>query len=539
MSLFSLRWAKYGLIVVTFAWIVFNLATLTAYPLPTCDEAFYTRTAQNYISQQQWPPTSASFFFLPYGRLYWALLGYVQQITNSPLLFGRILSFCGLLLTSAATYWLAQALGARRLVALWAALLVAFSWLGFFVSHRIRPNIFAVAMAVIVLALLETTLRTNRWRVTALFGFLLAAPLVFHSTGVYLSFAAGLWFCATMIKRRQWGCLLLGVFTAGVGLLCILWVRLGAALPLVAAAAVNDPSAFIAGYVSASGAQASLFDALVWFAEFWWGYYGWFAPPLSLMQAMLFLLALGYMLYAGAAPMKRLVLLLLLSSVPFAIVNADFTSPPEYAFLWLPLYAIVTVYAADHLADRLKANWRILPYGVLGLLLTAYAAGDLYLIVRERNSVYQVRTAAVLAVVEPDASLMAASYWWYGLQTEQRFIDETQLAPVGSILWWNAVPNAAAAGPLSPNVDITEMSDVELATTAAETLNDLNPDYILEDGRIGCATDPSPIAETVTTYAETQCQPLAEFDQLVSNNIERYYGEQVLYDCRAPEQPME
>ena len=97
----------WGLGLLALGLFTFQAATLLDYPAPTCDEAFYSRTALRYVrtlgADAAWPPIGVSFF-MPHGRAHWLILGSALQLFGTSLVSARSVSLVGWLLFTIATY---------------------------------------------------------------------------------------------------------------------------------------------------------------------------------------------------------------------------------------------------------------------------------------------------------------------------------------------------------------------------------------------------------------------------------------------------
>ena len=170
------------------ALVGFHFLTLLEYPAPTCDEAFYGRTAIKYYDAvttgTTWPPLDA-YFYLFHGRWYWMILGVVLSIFGNTLIAARIVSLFGLALLVVATFLVGD-LYVNRKTGLWAALLVGTAWLTTYSGHLARPDILAVAIGTMSVVWVKYTLDNPHWRRFFILGLLLILQLDFHVINIHL-----------------------------------------------------------------------------------------------------------------------------------------------------------------------------------------------------------------------------------------------------------------------------------------------------------------------------------------------------------------
>jgi len=526
-------------------WLGINLLTLQTYPTPHCDEAFYARTSLRFVSNlvqpDGWPGQAGAMFHLPYGRVYWFILGLFINIFGDALFAARLVSLLGVLASSLLTYQLALQFNASRQAAVWSAVLVSTCWIALFISHRVRPNSWAAAASMLSLALTAslTTPTHRRWYWYALAGMLVFLPLEFHPTGMYVTLAAAMIAVMHWVGRRQWVSVGLLITGGALTLLFILLSRLGMVTGSVIQLAFADPQGFLAAYVSATGRQLnSPLVPLRWFADFWWRYYIWFAPPFSLIQAVLFIFGIGYAWVKRREQGQYLTLVIVLSSIPFALVNYDFTSPPEYAFMWIPFYVLLAVDAVMSLPPDVPflARWEKLAPGViLAGLLGVYLAGNLYVLYRERHNPYQQVVQQLTEDIPQGDVVLASSWLWFGTYQDLTLVDETLITTEYTIPWWNAVPDPPQLPPgeaVAPNIKAASIPDAALSQTATNALAQIQPDFIIDDQRVGCAIEATIPSERITSYAESVCRSVKEVDPDITMHFtERYYDTQTLYQC--------
>ncbi len=530
-------------VLLMLAWLAFQLASLRGYPPVTCDEAFYTDSAlrftQAVLSGSVWPQQGVRFF-LPHGRAYWLMLGSAALAFGPTVFVVRVVSLLGLVALAAATYLLGVQITASKRAALWSAALVAASWIGLLAGHRARPDVWAAAAAIATVGLACSLLAGRcAWWACGLLGLVMVLQLDLHPIGVYVVSVLGLYVGGHLARERAFTALLAlaaGLLLGGLIYLWLHWFQ-----PLGAAATVPTPGAIFASHgfdLSRAGGgtlPGRLWRAGQWFAGFWWGYYAWLAPVVSLPQAALFVFGLTYTLVRGRGGPRLLGWLVVVSSLVFAVVNADYTAPPGYAALWSPLYTVLGVYALFDLPGRLtrrphRDHW--LPVGLLGGLLALYVAGDLYLAARSRPIDYTRPGQQIASAVEPESRVFGNAVWWFALHSRATLIEEATLL----------VFNRAATGevPLADSIwyplngDKVAVTDADVraippGASEAAKVHDwlsrlLRPDYVVLDGVIDCYAEPVPMAEALADVVERECTPVIAADSL-------WYGTQTVYAC--------
>lgn len=517
-------------------WLAASFGGAGRYPQATCDEAFYARSALEYVraaAEGRWWPVQGVMFYLPHGRTYWLMLGAVLTAFGQSLVVARIVSIFGWVGLIAATYAIGAAYSSRK-VGLWSAALTSVAWLALHAGHRARPDILAAAGAAALVALARPLARRGRPLEALVLGAALILALDLHPIALYITAPLALLTAWWLIRERAWralAALIGGLILGAVGLAALHFgPMLGPALQL----ALTDPAAVIGSQgVLGQGAEGPLLPAAAaGFARFWWGYYAWFAPWASLPLGILYAVGLVAALVSRRPELRELALLVIVSSALFAIVNAGYTAPPGYAVLWLPLYGVMGVsvlldWAGHWPLPAGRPNWGD---SALVVLWLATLVGSSYLVLTQPADAYASAAAQIEAAAEPGERVMAPSTWWFALDDGVTFLDETLVAPEGSGLWWNAVPDVE--GDSSAALDLPRSNDLtagEAAERAAGVLATLRPDVVLDDGTIGCQVDQTVLSTALTEAIQTACEPTRTLD------LPGGYGSPTIYRCTWPE----
>jgi 4-amino-4-deoxy-L-arabinose transferase-like glycosyltransferase len=154
------------------------------------DEGSYSDVAMSFARRGTfaWPFMSGDYGFersnVAFGRLYTGALGLVYRTIGFGVFQGRLLSYvCGLAILSL-IYLITRELRGSRAAAVWAAVLVAASYIFFDTSHTIRPEIALTALAAGALYVLLVARRKDSALLYALSGLLAAACADVHSNGI-------------------------------------------------------------------------------------------------------------------------------------------------------------------------------------------------------------------------------------------------------------------------------------------------------------------------------------------------------------------
>lgn len=512
-----------GLLIIIFC---FHFATLLNYPKPGCDESFYGRTALLYTQAIQdgeaWPPPGV-LFFVPHGRSYWLILSGAFALLGQTLFAARLVSLAGLIALTAATYAVG-ALYVSRKTGAWSAILVSLTWLSLFAGHYARPDILAGAAVTATIALLQLTLTRQKTWLYIAFGLAVALQLDVHLNLVHfvlpiLAVVAARFYQQRAFRPALWVGLGLTVGAVIVGI-----IHLGSSLEVATTVLTGNPITFIDSYGGSSsspGFTAIIAESISSFANFWWTYYAWQTPLLSLPQAGLFVLGLANALVSRDYKLRALAVIIILSSLTYAVVNRNYQLL-GYSILWLPLYIVLGVAALEQLALRLTRR-RKAPINVASIALTLlavlYATGDIYLVRMPLTRIYEANAQATLNKVKPGARVLTGAMWWYSMKDRVVFLDDTLVAPPGSNLWWQS-PMKLTADEVEAALEIDAPN--RTVVSVAEQLAMLKPDYIIDDNRIGCNRNPDSLSLALTDYVSRNYR-------LIGTNSSEFGGDQSIY----------
>ena len=512
-------------------------ATLTRYPPPTCDEAFYGRSAslyvQSFLSQDAWSPSEA-LFFMPHGRLYWALLWGALTLFGQSLYAARLVSLLGWVTLVVATYLVGKKSVGEQ-VALWSAGLTGMAWLSLFTGHLARPDVLAAASGMVVIWLLFRTLdRPSKWLLYVL-GFMIVAQLDLHMNMAHFFIpvvtAAAYW----LVQGKRFFFLLWlsgGIITGAV------FIMLGHVADMqTIGLMMNDPIAFLDLYlgtdhIGSNNVIGVIQESVISYSKFWSLYYGSTPPTIAIPQGFLFLYGILSAYMTGNKKTRLLLWVTVISNMTFAILHRSYFSY-SYAVLWLPYYILLSVTAIRR--TRIPVRWSLLNrHGaqiVLASWMCFYSAGDVYLLRNNSAQMYKNDVELLLQDIRPDSRVLTSSYWWYGMYSKTVFLDEHIVAPVGSNVWWQGVPDmdrngAAALLPYSHEDSPDAWDNMTASDGVALRLSEvLRPDYLIIDQVLGCSDAPDGMSESLVNYASQACVR----EKTIRTQL---HGWQSVYSCR-------
>ncbi|MEE3255007.1 MAG: hypothetical protein VX199_04840, partial [Chloroflexota bacterium] len=505
----------------------FHFLTLLEYPAPTCDETFYGRTAIKYYDAvttgTTWPALDA-YFYLFHGRWYWMILGVVFSILGNTLIAARIVSLFGLVLLVFATFLIGN-LYVNRKTGLWAALLVGTAWLTAYSGHLARPDILAVAIGTLSVVWVKYVLDNPHWWRFFSLGLLLILQLDFHVINIHLILPVLLmivWQTRNDDAQKNWwtdlGITILGMLAATV---IVLIVRYGTDITLLLSNINADDTMLletIRGYRLVS-VEKNWFNLglAANFVQFWWSNFGWIAPFVSVPQALLFLLGLTGAYISDSVELKRLGVLVLVSSFTFMIINSDHAWL-SYSLLWIPYYFVLGVAAVRRI--YLRTNWNMLNKYCSNIVLSLYVVlnvtGDVYLVSGDNSGVsdsYQLEAQQILSQIPAESRVLAKQYWWYAMQNKIIYLDEHLVAPQGSLSWWVGVPDMES---------ISALERDSLSQSKKQFVENLQPDFVVVDGVLGCNNVPDTQYDDFIMVLESNCKLQDKIDSKI-------YKQQSLY----------
>ena len=511
------------------ALVGFHFLTLLEYPAPTCDEAFYGRTAIKYYDAvttgHTWPPLDA-YFYLFHGRWYWMILGVVFSILGNTLIAARIVSLFGLVLLVFATFLIGN-LYVNRKTGLWAALLMGTAWLTTYSGHLARPDILAVAIGTMSVVWVKYMLDNPRWWRFFCLGMLLILQLDFHVINIHLILPILLmivWQPRNDDAQKNWwtylGITVLGMLAATA---IVLIVRYGTDITLLLSNINAGDSLLletVVGYRLVS-VEKNWFNLglAANFVQFWWSNFGWIAPFVSIPQALLFLLGVTNAYISDNVDLKRLGGLVLVSSFTFMMINSDHAWL-SYSLLWIPYYFVLGVAAVRRIC--LRTNWNMLNRYCSNIILSLYlvlnVTGDVYLVSGDNSGVsdsYQLEAQQILSQIPAESRVLAKQYWWYAMQNKIIYLDEHLVAPQGSLSWWVGVPDMES---------ISALEKDSLSQSKKQFVENLQPDFVVVDGVLGCSDVPDTQYDDFIMVLESNCKLQDKIDSKI-------YKQQLLYKC--------
>ncbi len=511
------------------ALLCFHSLTLLEYPAPTCDEAFYGRTASKYydavMTGTTWPSLEA-YFYLFHGRWYWMILGVSFSILGTTLIAARIVSFVSLVLLIVATFLIGN-LYSNRTTGLWAALLVGTSWLTLYSGHLARPDILAVAVGTLSVVWVKYTLDNPHWWRFFCLGILLIMQLDIHVINIHLILPILLivvYKTRSNIAPNNWlkylGIIILGM---SVAVIVVLIVRYGIDMTLLLSnIKANDTFLlyFVRGNRSTdiAGNWFNL-ELVANFVQFWWSNYAWLAPYVAIPQALLFLWGLTSAYISDSVELKKLAGLILVSSFTFMILNSEH-SWLGYSLMWLPYYLVLGVAAVRKI--HIRTNWNMVNKychtGFFSLYAILNFAGGIYLVSGKNAGVgasYQFEAQQILSQIPAESRVLTKQYWWYAMQNKIVYLDEHLVAPQGSLSWWVGVPDISSLSGLK------EYGQSEVKKRFEE---ELRPDFVVVDGVLGCSDAPDTYYNAFMTVLKSNCKLQDQIDSKI-------YKQQSLYKC--------
>ncbi len=473
----------------------------------TCDETFYIESAVQYtrsFGPSVWPQQN-NFFFLPHGRLYWLILGSLGLLLGPSIAVSRFVSLLAILLLTLGTRQLALRYS-DEWVANWSAILVITAWSVLHAGHLGRPDIVAAASVVWSAVLIVTASRKRSRLMLLLSGFALIMQLDLHLNALH--------FVLPLLILAGWE---LGRAHLKDGL----WILVGAAAAGFILIALHAPSYFgAAGTVLGDDAPTTaqgnlLLLALSSLVRFWRIYYLWQLPYLSLITGSLLLTGFTLGWLANLNFVRKLNMVSLVAFITFGLINQEYQLL-GYATLWLPFLTISGVATWRWLLGRFQvASLTLADVYVIGVAIAFFGVG-LLLTVRGQYGALRAFAQAFEEQLPEGAVVLAAPYWDYVLPAHVVVADEHNLHPFGTNRYWNGAPD---------NEDVT--AAVNRADVPAPIV-ELAPDYIIDDGVVGCLTLPDATSTQISDYIADRCEFVTEAF-IPSTDVSRTH---TLYACR-------
>jgi len=499
-------------LLVTIGWLALHLWSLTHYPPPSCDEAYYSNAAYTLLTTGRFGVTiydnvaGADTTFVVYGRLVMLTQALFQLLIPSPLWAARLWALAGGLLLVGATYSVGRQLFDRQ-TAVWAALLTGANWAVFYGSHSARPDGWLAAGAMLALLLVLRLTQKPSPGMALLTGFVVTLLQDVHLNGMHFIAAAGVVAVIILaVEQRRWKLVALYVVGSVLGVGYFLVVHL-----------FPDPKLAVTQYQTLIlGDDREFWMHSLWFhlrnlGQFLWANYIRGFSGLAVILSALYI--------TGAAVVPRrdttgraarlLAIFVVVSLVSFNLVNVY--KPDYYAVLWhAPLTLLGVIGVKTLLAgERLSTLWERLPQWmhtrrvdiVLGSLLLALVAGNVYLSVKFRPADYDVYAQALREAVPPGERVLANELWWYALY-DRDMIASIRLyttyyirhEPVGTPYYF----------------------EQDMAQTA--------PSYIVLGELVGCRALVDETYWRLAAYAQSTCKPIRSISGT-------WFEDSVVYYC--------
>ncbi len=401
--------------VMAALWLALNLTSLTRFPLPFCDEAWYASTAYQFLQHGNFGlPIVNNMYGLGeihpvFGRMYLTALAGAFAVAGPGLLQARLVSLLGMAVTIAATY-LSGARLYNRGVGLIAACLVAFAWDVMARGHIARPEIWVAAWIMGSLWLLWWMLEHPTPGRGLVFGLGAALSLNLHpSAMLFLAGFGVVCLVETGLRQHQWGALIGAGIGAALG--GIVWLLLSGAGFL---SAFDSGGWLSRGQSPLRSSAGDLVRAQSgWLAENYWRAYGGAAR----LQAIVFVSALGLAIWQRGRANTTLLILIAVSMVGYTLTKVG--KLPSSSVLWVPPLLLLTagnlavmgnwLAAALPPLGRLPSAWLAMP------LLTAYLAGDAWLAYRFYGADFIQDSAAIRDYLSPGQTVVGDATLWFVL----------------------------------------------------------------------------------------------------------------------------
>jgi hypothetical protein len=474
------------------SWLCFNLVTLTRYPSPGDDDAFFASIAANFMRTGHfgfplYPDVYGSASSLVHiGHLYLLAFVPVFFLLGVGLFQARLVSLMGGLICATLVYRLGRRLWGPAEAVL-AALFMLLSWQMFWSSHTTRPDTWIGAAGVGVLLLLRN-LQAHPGRAAAfVLGLAVGGLLELHlKTMVYIvPIGIGL---LIVFGRRRAGWPLLVSAAAGVMLSAAAWLAIHF-LPDPALswlqfrkglfAELTRPSLDLAGFVN-----NVLLEGLLRSTRLGW------------LEATVFTSGL-----AGLALRRREGDIWSLTAAGLLTVSYVFLVPykaADHFQLFRPLLSLTSAAGLIALSDWLRPLFHLSlpPAQALGLLaalplLAGYIAGDAYLAFQNRAVSIENAIARMRSLVPPTASVLGEGLWWYAAPSGT-FTSDLMLAKAYLLQASGGLPLDAYVGRI---------------------LAERQVEYLLLDDRIGSLhfdppTEGDSVYPAVVRFANVHCRAI-------------------------------
>jgi hypothetical protein len=507
------RWLRIAALAAAAALLAASLVSLGRYPIPHCDEVNHLALSYNFFREGRFVLHHMGGLggfhrnFASQGRLYQVMKGAWLEVVGYTLAGGRFFSVLGCVVAAWLTY-----LAGRRLYGERAGLLAAVALLAspnvFYASHVGREETWVMAAGIGLIALyLAYRDRPSPARF-ALLGLLAALSLDIHPNAVWYALPLGLILVAENFRDAAGRIRILAFGAAGV---------LGAGI-IVLAHLYPDPAGAMEHLTFASENNAlwagEIVTRIVEGARFFW------ANAVTDLNGAVAVLTV-YVAF-GAAWMlarretaDRLLLTLWGMSILFFTLLMGHKNP-FYGVLWAPLAALAAGAGISGAASALNGRAGLRPAALAALVAAPLVAVGLtaqtWLAIRFRARDFPAYQAAILDVVPPGASVVGDVTLWTAFHDRNPFTADFYLETC--------------------RLDAT--CSARLAGGYDALIAGLDADYVVEDGSVGCAQQPTPAAEAWADALARTCTP-------VGRVADRWFGaygqngqgqDTVIYDCR-------
>lgn len=507
------RWLRVAALAAVAMLLATSLVSLGDYPAPHCDEVNHLALSYNFFCEGRFVLHHMGGLggfhrnFASQGRLYQVMKGAWLEVVGYTLAGGRFFSVLGCVLAAWLTY-----LTGRRLYGERAGLLAAVALMAspnvFYAGHVGREETWIMAAGVgLILLYIAYRERPSPARF-ALLGLLAALSLDIHPNAVWYALPLGLVLVAENYRDAAGRIRILAFGGAGV---------LGAGI-VVLAHLFPDPAGAVEHLTFASENNALLAGEIVTRvgegARFFW------ANAVTNLNGAVVVLTVyatfgaGWMLARRETADRLLLALWGLSLLTFTLLMAH--KSPFYGALWAPLTALAAGAGISGAATALTGRAGLRPAALAALvaapLIAVGLAAQSWLAIRFHGRDLPAYQAAILENVPPGASVVGDVTLWTAFHDRNPFTADFYLETC--------------------RLDAT--CSARLAAGYDAIIAGLDADYVVEDGSVGCAQQPTPAAEAWADALARVCTP-------VGRVADRWFGaygqngqgqDTVIYDCR-------
>lgn len=476
-----------------------SLATVLAYPLPTCDETSYasaalaitvTDASAPLSYSQGMPGANGLAAIVSFGRkisTYNLALAGVLRVAGVSLIAARLFAWCGWLAAAALTYGLGRKLHSQT-VGLIGALLFMTSTKAYLTGHTARPEIWvtaAVLAGMIGAYAVMAAEKPLRWWVIVGAGAISVWAGEIHLQGTL--FTAGIGaavFIEVGIRQRRWRDF--WWFAAGVALGIGVWVALLAAsgfgfddvirLGRFASPVPNTT----AESASESRWVRNLRTLPEWFALIFWGSGG----PIAALEALFGLLGIGYAIWKRDRAGLYLAGVGLIAIGLFGIAHRN--RWVQYGVVWSPLWYLIGTMAITRIK---RHEWAVIGLAAAHIMGMGWLGWQY----RDGTAAYVATGAALREALPADVSVAADPIWWWHLNDRAYLSDE----------YFSYILDTDRAE-IQEYMGLT--SEIGEEEAAAMMFEQIAPDYFVIDGALACNSGADRRYELMQSIVETRCE---------------------------------